>query len=813
MRLVLLSILSVALQGLTLANPASGAPVTTTGTAVTTTTVSIPGLMHPVRVALDASGVAHISARSEHDVFVAQGYYEAENRLFQMEFQAMLASGRLSDWVGALAKGTDTAQELLQVPSNAELTDAFYKARYPKYYSYLEDFSLGVNDYIRQGYVPLGFRLLKKMPFPWRPLDTLYWASYFGKGATTGLGTELRSSLLYGTLGYRRTESINPYYPPFTLRITAVPGDGRVNGYSLTDRGVSPRYLWSQNWYGSWATGVGRKQLQALQPLIKEAISNVGDPWPGYDFSAPGTGSNVWVVAGSHSTTGHPLLANDPHLSLLAPSIWLPVALSAPGLHVSGWSLVDIPGVLIGHTPTTAWGGTNAGGTTTEPYLERLNGNDYYFDGRWYPMQATMVDIDGQSVPIYSTNNGPLIARQNQWGISLYSDNRLPSMAFVDEIRLDKAQTYASMLQSFSTWNTGPRNWAFATRHHIGFVAATRYPLISERLPDGKPVSVVLATGLLSGSGGHEVSGYVPFKYLPQVEDPRQGFVYAPNQPTVGEDYPYPIIGGGIHSSGGRAETIAHYLASHPRMSPRNMMDLQSSIRDYWASQLTPYILSALRGSSMNATEAAAFSDLASWRYEADLNSTGMTIYYYLLDELYAMSFDAVLTAHGLPVSVADFGSSTVLYLARHDPHSMWFNGSWTGTVRQAFAASTSFLSGSLGTAVSGWKWHKVHQVLFQDLLRIPSLAIGPVGLWGDNHTVSAGYTSHQLKVPEPFVSVGPSLRFVASPHTRQYWGVFPGGASEHVGSPWHANQLPKWLAHRYYDMTAQPTVAITTYR
>lgn len=829
MRLARLSILSVVLlvvlQALISASPASAgvpgaaattaAPASTAGTrtkSVTKTTVNIPGLIHPVQVALDASGVAHISALDVHDVFVAQGYYEAENRLFQMEFQSMLASGTLSNWVGAAAKGSDTAQVLTQVPSNALLTDAFYKTKYPKYYSYLQDFSLGVNDYIQQGYVPLGFRLLKQTPFRWQPLDSLYWQSYFGKG-TENLPTELQSSVSYATLGYAAINSLKPYYPPFTQSITGVPGNGTVNGYSLTDRGVSPSYLWSQNWYGSWATGVGRKQLQAVLPLVKEAISNVGDPWPGYNLSAPGTGSNAWVVAGSHSTTGHPLLANDPHLQLLSPSIWLPVDLSAPGLDVSGWSLVDLPGVLLGHTRTTAWGGTNAGGPTAEPYLEQLNGNDYYFDGTWHPMQVTTVD----SVPIYSTNNGPLIARQGQWGISLYSDNRSPNMAFVDEIRLDQANSYATMLQSFSTWNTGPRNWVFATSHHIGFIAATRYPLISEKLPDGKQLPVVLATGLLSGSGGYEVSGYVPFKYLPQVEDPRQGYLYVPNQPTVGEDYPYPIIGGGMWSSGGRAETIAHYLANHPRMSPSNMKQLQSSITDYWASELTPYILSALRGTPMNATEAAAFSDLAHWKYSAGLDSRGMTIYYYFLDELYAMSFDAVLTAHGLPPasgSKPGYGSSTVLYLAQHDPHSMWFNGSWTSAARQAFAASTSYLSGTtLGTAVSGWEWYKVHQVLFQDPLHLPSLAIGPIGLWGDNHTVSAGYTSHQLVVPEPPVAVGPSLRFVASPHTRQYWGVFPGGASEHVGSPWYANQLSKWLKHQYYVMERQPTVAITTYR
>lgn len=770
-------------------------------------TLNLKGLYDPVSVKIDASGVAHIYAQNNHDLFMAQGYYEASNRLFEMEFQAMLASGNLSQWVGSKAAGSDMTERLLQVPYGAVLTMHAMEINYPIYYSYLEDFSQGVNDYISTGHVPIEFKLLKVKPFMWAPIDSLYWASYFGKGGDTGLGTILQNSILYAKLGYDNLSAIEPYYPYYTENITVIPGSGTVNGYNLTDQGISPSYLWNLNWFSQWATGINVSLLKSLVPLLNAAEKNVSDPYVTYNFMAPGSGSNVWAVAGNHSSTGHPILANDPHLSLLAPSIWIPMQLSDPSFNVTGWSLVDIPGILIGHTNSTAWGGTNAGGSTVNVYLEVLNGSNYYFNDKWYPLASRNESVNGKPYTIYYTNNGPLIARNFNYGISLSSDNLQPNYAIVSELELDQASNYSQMLNAFKVWHTGPRNWAFATADHIGVIAAAGYPTINETLPNGKHVNVIIATSILNGSGNYEPSGFVPFKYLPQIEDPVQGYIYAPNQPTVGMNYPFPEIGN-THSSGGRAETIAHYLASHHIMNISNMMSLQSNESDFWASELTPYILEALNGMIMNSTETAAYNYLSTWNYTTYQNQVGITVYYYLLDELYNFSIDHILAQQGLKASVP---SSTVLYLAQNDPNSPWLNGNFTALVRESFSAASGFLENKLGNP-SNWEWGKVHELLLENTLGINALSVGPIALWGDNHAVSAGYTTHTLVVPEPYVSVGPSLRFIASPYTNQYWGVFPGGPSANVLSNYFENQLPYWLNHEYYNMNSQLIVVTITY-
>ena len=321
------------------------------------------------------------------------------------------------------------------------------------------------------------------------------------------------------------------------------------------------------------------------------------------------------------------------------------------------------------------------------------------------------------------------------------------------------------MLNAFKVWDSAGRNWAFATHNHIGEVSAAHFPLVNETLPDGQHVQTIISTSILNGSGNYEPAGYVPFKYVPQIEDPSRGYLFTPNQPTVGENYPYPIIGNGYDwNLGGRAETMYHYLKSHPEMSISDMMSLQSNESDYRAQQLVPYILSALKGMTMNSTERTAFDYLSTWNYTTYQNEIGITVYYYFIDELYNLSIDNIQFQHGINAHISgDSPASTIAYLAKYDPNSMWLNGNFTALARQSFTSAIGFLESNLGNP-SNWEWGKVHELLLENTLGINALSVGPIALWGDNHAVSAGYVAHTIVVPEPYVSVGPSLRFIASP-------------------------------------------------
>ena len=788
-----------------LLNPSQGVWQSINGSTISSFTVNVPGL-NPVNVTIDSSGVAHIQAASVHDMLYAQGYYSASQRLFQMELEALLASGNISKYVGSEGLGSDITMRLIGLPENAQVLEQNYQTNYPTYYQYLEDYAAGVNAYIDQSSssTHLGFKLLGFAPFHWSVFYSLCWEEYMAWSLTTGAAEPLQSDLFYNQLGFNNTALIWPYYPYFTENLTVVPGNGTVNGYSLSSHGVSDSYFWSQNWFEDWATGVSGSVLSSLTPLIKDALSNISDPYalPASHSLDSFVGSNSWVVSSNYSESGYSILANDPHLPLLAPSVWIPMQLEAPGYDVTGWDLAGVPGILIGHTQYTSWGLTTPEGNSANEYLETLSGNSYLYNGVFHPMTVYNYTLLGKTHSVDYTNNGPLIARDGKYGISLNWGLANSSYDLIAELKLDQSQNYSDMMNALKYWSSPPQNFALVSAKDAGYITAGAYPLINETLPNGKQVQVVGSRSILNGSSlVYEPAGYVPFQYLPQVMDPSRGYAFAPNQPTVSLNYPYPFVGG-FWASGGRAETISHYLASHPSMTIENMMNLQSNVSDYWASIFAPYLVSALNGMSMDSTEQQAVGYLNTWNYTTYQSEVGITVYWYLTSEMYNQSFDRIYAENNLTGLPTPFITSAI-YLAQTNQSSEWFNGNFTNLVRSSFVSEVSMLSRKLGP-VNNWTWGGVHQVEVTSLTSIPALSIGPIPIWGDDHTVSVGGVPMLLKVPEPYVTVGSSLRQVSSPGTGEFFGVLPGGSSENVLSNYFSNQMNYWINHEYYNMGAQ---------
>jgi len=538
----LLVILSIFTTSLSILNPFLGIWYSSGNVNMLNEIVSIPGLSGNVNIYIDSNGIAHIYANNLHDLFLAEGYYEASQRLFEIELFGLLAMGNLSSWVGAKALSSDIAMHLIGIPQNAIMSAQYLKHNYPTIYSYLEAFSQGVNDYINTlNYrdLPLEFKLLNVRPYYWSPDYSLAFGEYMGWSLTSRFNDELKSALLYTYFNYSEINEINPYYPHFIDgNLTVIPGDGTVNGYNLTDQGISPQYLWSLNWYQSWATGINKDEFKDLVPLMKYAILNISDPF----ILFPKFASNSWVITSDFSTQG-PILANDPHLPLFDPSVWIPLQLIAPAFNVTGWSLVGIPGVLIGHTAYTAWGLTTPEGSSSDAYLEIVNGSQYYYNGKWYQMNEYNYTLMGRTYTVYYTNNGPLVARYKNYGISLYwSAWKEPILTVISILLLDNSTSFNDLINAAKYWVIPPQNLAIVSKHHAGIIVAGLYPLINETLPNGKSVLVVGARTPLNGTvTKYEPIGYIPFKYLPQTFDPVRGFAFAPNQPTVWINYPFSI--------------------------------------------------------------------------------------------------------------------------------------------------------------------------------------------------------------------------------------------------------------------------------
>lgn len=378
---------------------------------------------------------------------------------------------------------------------------------------------------------------------------------------------------------------------------------------------------------------------------------------------------------------------------------------------------------------------------------------------------------------------------------------------------LDQSSNYSQMLNALKYWGPAPpQNFALVSQHHAGYITAGGYPLIKETLPNGKSLKVVGSVSLLNGSmPRYEETGFVPFHYLPQAVNPQRGYMFAPNQPTVGKDYPFPFVGS-YWSTGGRAQTIYHFLKAHNKMDITDMMELQSNVTDYWATQFNPLMLKAISQiKGMNATEKEAFDLLSNWNYSFYQPMKNPTVYQYVTAAFYNITFDHIYRERGIYNYTPSVYINTAIYLARNDPDTPWFNGNFTKTVQEAFIQAVAFMDSRLGNE-SNWDWGHIHRVEIASLTGLPELEIGPIPIWGGRHTVSVGSIPRLLEYPLPCVSIGSSLRTIASPAKGLFYGVFPGGPSENILSYWFDNQLQKWLDHQYYPMQGLPVEVRMTY-
>ena len=791
--------------------------ITVEGKNFTNSSFLLHGLVDPVRVIIDSSGVAHIYAENNHDLFYSQGYFTASQRLFQMEFQTASVAGYFSSVIGI---GAYEASLMQQIPETAHQLDQYYKTNYPQYYSYLHDYAAGVNAYINStsNSVPLGFNLIGQTPYQWNVYDTLVWQQNMAFGLMNGKANTLRNDAFLNAFGYSNVSLIWPDYPYFTQNITVVPGNGTVNGYNLTDQGVKTSYFWSQDFYSQLATGVNLSLIKNLTPLINEAITNMTDPYLNvFNHRAYSSfvGSNEWIVTANYSKYHNPMLENDPHLGLTLPNLFLPLQLSDPQFNVTGWELVGTPGVLIGHTRYTSWGLTTPGGYNGLEYLEILNGSSYLSNGHWYPLQTANYTVGGQSFSINYTNNGPLVGRQGNYGVSFNWAGGHDALDIIAILLLDQSRNYNDMLNALQYWGSPPQNFALVSMNSSGILTAGKYPLVNITLPDGKTIGVVGSQSLLNGSLSiYEPIGFVPFKYLPQTKNPSRGYAFAPNQPLAGLNYPYPFIAE-VGGEGGRAHTISTYLGDHPNMTVNDMIQLQSNVTAPFAKMFMPTLEKALIGMTMNSTESKAYGAMASWNFTDYTNEVGPTVFWYLRMMIYNDSFQKIYTgksffAQGLPII------ATTIYLAEHDPNSTWFNGNFTNLVRTAFSQAVAFLESNINKNVSSWTWGTVHDLYIPSFLSFLGVNVGsygPAPYKGGSHTVSvAGVSSLQLSVPLSPATTSSVLKEISSPIMNQFYGVFAGGLSENYTSYYYSNQLNYWLTDRYYNMSNQSSVFSMTY-
>ena len=475
-------------------------------------TLELAGIAAPVEVARDRHGVVHIRAETDDDAYFALGFGHAQDRLFQMEFMRRLGAGRLSELVG---KPTVALDRRMRVFGLYRLAQATFEHLAPGPRESLVAYARGVNAYIEthSGVLAPELAFIGGRPEPWQPADSLVWARIMAMRLSGNLWSEGLRARLAERLAPDRIEA---FWPEIA---------------------------------GQVAPTLGAAEARQARTLLAAMMRS----WPG--ALAPVTASNFWVVAGAHTKTGKPILANDPHLGFRAPGLWYLVRIETPTLSVTGATVPGVPMTILGHNGTIAWGFTTTESDTQDLFLEKLDPAD---PGRYltpdgskpFAVRSETIVVRGEApvtLSVRATRHGPVVSDLDPEArrlagpdqvvalaaTALRPDDRTPGALW----RLNRAKSWPAFIAAMRDFHAPQQNIAYAdVEGNIGFIAPGRVPI--RRAGNG----LSPAPGW---TGSHDWTGLIPFEALPRSFNPANGRIVNANNPVVGPDYPYHLgIGG-----------------------------------------------------------------------------------------------------------------------------------------------------------------------------------------------------------------------------------------------------------------------------
>ncbi|MBA3947677.1 MAG: penicillin acylase family protein [Herpetosiphonaceae bacterium] len=538
-------------------------------------TITVQGLQAPVEIVRDVDAVPHIRAGNEADALFGLGYVHAQDRLWQMEFQRRVGYGRLSEVLGAATLDTD---KFLRTLGTGRAAESAWSHTAPAARTSIEAYVSGVNAFISTHHgraLPIEFTILGFAPQPWQPQDILVWGKMMSWNLGANWETELLRTELIAKVGADRTAQLLPVYTadgPVILP-HGVAGVPLRTAIAEAPRTVAP---------------VATEQLDQLLAINDTLIDNVG-------LGGSGIGSNNWVIAGSHTTTGKPLLANDPHLGTQAPSIWYLAHITGGAMDAIGATLPGVPGIIIGHNQHIAWGVTNTGPDVQDLYREHINDrNQVEHNGTMEPLQLIQdtIKVKGQpAVPITIriSRHGPIISdATTTTGVAEPLAFRWTALDPEDHtisayLGIDTASNWQQFTTALQSYLAPMQNFVYAdVDGNIGYYAPGALPIRKS------------GDGTLPAAGWTDAfdwTGYVPFAQLPHSYNPPEGFIATANNKVVPDSYPYLITTG--YSAPYRAMRIIELIQSKPKLSPDDVAAMQADVLSAYDRMVLPLLLQA----------------------------------------------------------------------------------------------------------------------------------------------------------------------------------------------------------------------------
>ena len=734
-----------------------------------------------VDVYVDDRLVPHIYADHDQDAYFVQGYLHAKFRLWQMDFETRVASGRLSEIAGADKLPIDRMFRRLGMVYGAENTEAAINANNPIMKATVDAYTAGVNAYIKQldpADLPFEFKLMNYAPEDWTPKKTylfLMFMSYdlTGRSATVDLQmTNTRDYLgydLFDQLYTNKQDSLDPIIPMTTQyeKPTIVP--------------VKPI----------------KADSSYLQKANTLAFNTVEMPEP----PNKNNGSNNWAVSGSKTKSGRPILCSDPHLGLNLPSLWYEIQITTPTHSTYGASFPGSPAVIIGFNDSLAWGVTNAGRDVFDYYEIKFKDsteNEYWFNGAWKSTtKRTEVIKVKDSLDVVEniaiTHWGPTMfdahyqnPQSNGRNLAVHWTAHNTSNGVETFYLLNRAKNYDDYLHAISLWTCPGQNFVLATKsgdiaikQQGSFVA--RWERQGDFIMPGEDTSF-------------QWQGMIPNNENPMIKNPERGFVSSANQKSTDASYPY-YLGAASAFPLYRGISVNARLKNMFQITPEDMQSLQTDNYNIFAATARPALMKYIQMDQLSADAKRMVDEMNQWDLYNSVNSKGVTCFKIIWDSVEQAVWGDELSGSAIPLMKPE----AYVLLDQMIKDTNWRIADDIRTkdkvedlktqVTLGVEKATEKLRSLEKENKLAWALFKATRVLH--LTKMPALSRMNLPIGGGVNIINATTENH-----------GPSWRMVVHLTDEiEAYGLYPGGQSGNPGSPYYDSFVNYWVEGKYYKL------------
>ncbi len=740
-----------------------------------TETLTLDELKGKVEIQFDEQMIPHIFAENNYDLYYAQGYITAKDRLWQLDFQTRFAAGRLSEVIGVKAIDIDTYQRRMGMVYGAENT-ILEMEKDPEIKEIMDAYTAGINAYIHslkpEDY-PIEFKILDYQPEDWKPINSVLLLKLMSAILTGGSDQFYMSNILskYGT------DVVKELFPDYPFGEDPIIPKGTQWNFKPIEIPKKPTVV-----PGNTVCNQTTKQIEE------------------------GIGSNNWALAGAKTSSGYPMLANDPHLDLTLPSIWYQIQMASNDVNAYGVSIPGAPGIVIGFNANVAWGVTNVAANVMDWYHIKFKDHsqqEYWYDNKWNlvkPRIETIAVRGGKIIvdTVYYTHHGPIVYLNNQKPKDLSKCDNIPvghALRWIahdpsNDIRtfymLNRAKNYTDYRKALANYTAPAQNFIFASvDNDIAITSSGYFPLKWDN--QGK--------FLLDGSDpANDWHGRIPVDQNPTVKNPPRNFVSSANQRPTDATYPYYL--NWEFANYERAHRINQRLSVMTGASVDSLRSLQNDNYSVLAEDILPILLSAIDIKSLNATESKGFEMLRKWDKCFHADAIAASIFELWQKDISAKTWADQFDVTNVPMRYPS--RDKLVELIVKEPNSNWFDDNRTpqketrnDIIRAAYKFSVDSLQRKYGAISGDWKWGNVKHTHVPHLAQIAGFGSKFLNNGGSKTSVNA--TSERN---------GPSWRMiVALGKSVKAYGVFPGGESGNPGSFYYDDMVDSWSSGKLNEL------------